>query len=252
MSNRQEVEKLDEARKEGIDITADIYPYAHWNSTLKVLFPKRDYNDLNSARFAVDQLFDANESVLVNYAPIPSYKGKTLSAIAQERNEEPAVTLIKLIAMAAEFKKKNPTYSGSIETIIGKSMLDVDINHFIKWEHSNICSDGIGGGHPRGYGTFTRVLGKYVRDEHLMSLEEAIYKMTKLSADHVGIKNRGIVSIGNYADLVLFNPNTVKDNATFEQSKALSTGIEMVWLNGQVIYKNKKSTGKYPGVLLKK
>ncbi len=246
------LKKLDEARKEGIDITADIYPYAHWNSTLKVLFPKRDYNDLNSARFAVDQLFDASESVLVNYAPIPSYKGKTLSAIAQERNEEPAVTLIKLIAMAAEFKKKNPTYSGSIETIIGKSMLDVDINHFIKWEHSNICSDGIGGGHPRGYGTFTRVLGKYVRDEHLMSLEEAIYKMTKLSADHVGIKNRGIVSVGNYADLVLFNPNTVKDNATFEQSKALSTGIEMVWLNGQVIYKNQKSTGKYPGVLLKK
>ena len=246
------LKKLDEARKEGIDITTDIYPYAHWNSTLKVLFPKRDYNDLNSARFAVDQLFDANESVLVNYAPIPSYKGKTLSAIAQERNEEPAVTLIKLIAMAAEFKKKNPTYSGSIETIIGKSMLDVDINHFIKWEHSNICSDGIGGGHPRGFGTFTRVLGKYVRDEHLMSLEEAIYKMTKLSADHVGIKNRGIVSVGNYADLVLFNPNTVKDNATFEQSKALSTGIEMVWLNGQVIYKNQKSTGKYPGVLLKK
>ncbi len=246
------LKKLDEARKEGIDITADIYPYVYWNSTLKVLFPKRDYNDLNSARFAVDQLFDASESVLVNYAPIPSYKGKTLSAIAQERNEEPAVTLIKLIAMAAEFKKKNPTYSGSIETIIGKSMLDVDINHFIKWEHSNICSDGIGGGHPRGYGTFTRVLGKYVRDEHLMSLEEAIYKMTKLSADHVGIKNRGIVSVGNYADLVLFNPNTVKDNATFEQSKALSTGIEMVWLNGQVIYKNQKSTGTYPGVLLKK
>jgi N-acyl-D-aspartate/D-glutamate deacylase len=131
-------------------------------------------------------------------------------------------------------------------------MLDIDINHFIKWEHSNICSDGIGGGHPRGYGTFTRVLGKYVRDEHLMSIEEAIYKMTKLSAEHVGIKNRGVVSVGNYADLVLFNPNTVKDNATFENSKAVSTGIEMVWLNGQLIYNNKKSTGKFSGVLLKR
>jgi N-acyl-D-aspartate/D-glutamate deacylase len=97
------LKKLDEARKEGIDITADIYPYAHWNSTLKVLFPKRDYSNLTSARFAVDQLFDASESVLVNYAPIPSYKGKTISVIAQERNEEAAITLIKLIAMAAEF-----------------------------------------------------------------------------------------------------------------------------------------------------
>jgi dihydroorotase-like cyclic amidohydrolase len=73
-----------------------------------------------------------------------------------------------------------------------------------------------------------------------------------LAAEHVGIKQRGVIAAGNYADLVLFNPDTVIDNATFENSKALSTGIEMVWINGQLIYKNNKSTGKYPGMLIKR
>lgn len=246
------LEKLDKARNEGIDITADVYPYAHWNATLKVLFPKRDYTDLTSARFAVDQLFDANESVLVNYAPIPSYKGKTLSMIAEERKEEPAVTLMNLIKIASDFKKNNPTFRHTIEAITAKSMDDQDINRFMKWPHTNICSDGIGGGHPRGYGTYPRFLGKYIRKEQLMNLETAIHKMTQLAAEHVGIKNRGVIAVGNYADLVLFNPDTVIDNATFENSKALSTGIETVWLNGQVIYKDKKSTGTFSGVLLKR
>ena len=246
------LEKLDKARNEGIDITADVYPYAHWNATMKVLFPKRDYTDLKSARFAVDQLFDANNSVLVNYVPIPSYKGKTLALIADERKEEPAVTLMSLIKIASDFKINNPNFSHTIEAITAKSMDDQDINNFIKWPHTNICSDGIGGGHPRGYGTYPRFLGKYVRKEHLMNLETAIHKMTQLAAEHVGIKQRGVIAAGNYADLVLFNPDTVIDNATFENSKALSTGIEMVWINGQLIYKNNKSTGKYPGMLIKR
>ena len=246
------IEKLDKARNEGIDITADVYPYAHWNATLKVLFPKRDYADLTSARFAIDQLFDANQSVLVTYVPIPSYKGKTLSMIAEERKEEPAVTLMNLIKIASDFKKNNPMFSQTIEAITAKSMDDQDINRFMKWPHTNICSDGIGGGHPRGYGTYPRFLGKYIRKEQLMNLETAIHKMTQLAAEHVGIKNRGIIAVGNYADLVLFNPDTVIDNATFENSKALSTGIEMVWINGQLIYKNNKSTGKYPGMLIKR
>ena len=189
---------------------------------------------------------------MVTYAPIPTYKDKTLSIIAEERKEEPAVTLMNLIKIASNFKKNNPTFSQTIEAITAKSMDDQDINRFMKWPYTNICSDGIGGGHPRGYGTYPRFLGKYIRKEQLMDLETAIHKMTQLAAEHVGIKNRGVIAVGNYADLVLFNPDTVIDNATFENSKALSTGIETVWLNGQVIYKDKKSTGTFSGVLLKR
>ena len=72
------------------------------------------------------------------------------------------------------------------------------------------------------------------------------------SAQHLGIQDRGIIKAGNYADLVLFNPATVKDNATIQDSKALSSGIEMVWINGQLTYQNKKATGNFPGVLIKR
>jgi len=244
--------KLQKARAEGINITADVYPYNFWNSTLRVLFAKRDYENLESAQFAVDQVFDANASVLVQFAPVPGYKGKTIAAIAQERKESPAVTLIELIKLAANFKKANPNFKGTVEAIAAKGMSDQDVSDFISWPYSNICSDGNTGGHPRGYGSFPRVLGKYVREEKLVPLETAIFKMTGLTAEHLGIKDRGLIAVGNYADLVLLDPAIVKDNATIQNSKALSTGIEMVWVNGQLIFQGQKATGKLPGVLIKK
>ena len=244
--------KLQKARAEGINITADVYPYNFWNSTLRVLFAKRDYENLESAQFAVDQVFDATASVLVQFAPMPSYKGKTIAAIAEERKETPAKTLIELIKLASKFKAANPNFKGTVEAIAAKGMSDQDVSAFISWPYSNICSDGNTGGHPRGYGSFPRVLGKYTRDEKLIPLETAIFKMTGLTAEHLGIKDRGLIAVGNYADLVLLDPVTVKDNATIQNSKALSTGIEMVWVNGQLIFQEQKATGKLPGVLIKK
>ena len=244
------IHKLEMARAEGIDITADVYPYNFWNSTLRVLFAKRDYENLKSAQFAVDQVFDANESYLVQFAPIPSYKGKTIAEIAKERNESPAQTIIELIKLATLFKKTNPNYSGTVEAIAAKGMSEKDVASFITWQHSNICSDGKDGGHPRGYGSFTKILSKYTRDEKLLSLEMAIHKMTGLTASHLGLNHRGIIKQGNFADLVLFDPNLVKDNATIQNSKALSKGIQMVWVNGQLIYQNQKATGKLPGNLI--
>lgn len=245
------ISKLEAARKEGIDITADVYPYNFWHSTMRVLFPARDYSNISSAEFAVNQLFDPSQSRLANYAPVPSYKGKTISEIASARNESNAQTLMKLIAMAADFKEKNPGYGG-VEAICAKSMSDADVADFIAWPHSGICSDGNAGAHPRGYGSFTRVLGVYVREQKLLSLEEAIHKMTGLTAENLGIKERGIIKSGNYADLVLFNPDTVIDRATIENSKALSEGIEMVWVNGKIIYKSGKATSHKPGMLVKR
>jgi N-acyl-D-aspartate/D-glutamate deacylase len=85
-----------------------------------------------------------------------------------------------------------------------------------------------------------------------MPLETAIYKMTGLSAEHLGINDRGIIASGNFADLVLFNPDTVIDNADIKNGKALSSGIEMVWVNGEVVYQAQKPTGIYSGRLIKR
>ncbi len=244
--------QLDKARAEGVQITADVYPYTFWNSTLRVLFPARDYTNLASAQLAVTQLFDPSESYIVQYAPNPSYVGKTLSTIAKERKESDAEALISLVAIAADFKEKNPNYKGSIEAIAAKSMSEMDVAKFIAWPYAVICSDGNAGGHPRGYGSFTRVLGKYVRNEKIMDLTTAIHKMTGQTAAYLGIKERGIIAVGKKADLVLFNPTTIIDKASIQNSKALSEGIEMVWVNGQLVYKDQKSTGKTPGVFIKR
>ena len=247
------IEKLEQARKEGIDITADVYPYTFWHSTLRVLFPARDYTSIKSAEFAVNQLFDPSLSILGVFAPIPAYQGKTISEVANMINKSEAQTLMDLISIAAEFKLKNPDYPGSIETITAKSMLDEDVADFILWPHSVICSDGNGTGtHPRGYGSFTRILGRYTREKKLLSMEDAIHKMTGLTASHLGIQNRGIIQPGNYADLVLFNPETVIDRATIENGKALSEGIETVWVNGKIVYNSGKATSQKPGMLIKR
>ena len=246
------LQQLQQARVEGVDITADVYPYTFWNSTLKVLFPSRKYTSLPDATLAVTQLCDPAGSVMVHFAPVPAYEGKTLSQIAQIRKESPAQTLIQLIAMADSFRKANPTFSGSVETIMGKAMTENDVRNFIAWPLSVICSDGGNGGHPRGYGTFTRVLYEYVSKQPLLKVETAVYKMTGLTAQHLGIQKRGVIAPGYIADLVLLDMDKVKDHATIENGKALSEGIDQVWIGGQVTWQHQKPTGNLPGVFIAK
>ena len=244
--------KLNQARAAGVNITADVYPYTYWNSTLRVLFPGKDFDNLASAEMATKQLFDPNESVLVQFAPNPSYVGKTITEIGVERNESPAQALMSLIQLAENFKKANPNYTGGVEAIAGKAMSEEDVKVFLAWPEAIICSDGNAGGHPRGYGAFTRVLGKYVREEKVIPIEQAIHKMTGQSADFFGFKNRGRIAVGNFADLVLLDPAKVMDQANLKNSKALSTGIDMVWVNGTLVYQTQQATGKQPGVLIKR
>ena len=249
--SKQVLAQLQAARAEGIDITADCYPYDFWQSTLRVLFPKHDYTNPLSAEYAVTDLVDPAGTYLVRYKPNPIYAGKSLTEIAQMRKETPAKSLLYLLATVDDYEQKNPK-AESTEAVMGKAMSETDVMNFLAWSHTNICSDGSTEGHPRGYGAFTRVLARYVRDKKLLTLPNAIHKMTGLTAEHLGIQNRGIIAKGNYADLVLFNPDTVQDNAVISNNKALSTGIEAVWVNGQMVYKNQTGTGKYPGVFVKK
>jgi N-acyl-D-amino-acid deacylase len=127
-------------------------------------------------------------------------------------------------------------------------MYPEDIAKIISWEWSNICSDGsLNGTHPRGAGSFPKILRKYVREEKRFSLPEAIRKMTSLAAENMGFKNRGMIKPGYFADLVLFDPETITDHATIENPGALATGVLKVWVNGKPVWDNSKTTRKLAG-----
>jgi N-acyl-D-aspartate/D-glutamate deacylase/CubicO group peptidase (beta-lactamase class C family) len=241
--------RLEKARAEGIDITADCYPYTMWSSTPRVLFPKKDFTNIESANFATSELIDPSASVMTYFPSNKNYEGKSISEIAKMNNETTGQALIDIIKEAYP-TTGNGTLQGA--AIVGASMSDDDVISFLKWNYTNVCSDGSNGGHPRGYGTFPRVLGRYVREKKIMPLETAIYKMTGLTAEHLGINDRGIIAQGNFADLVLFDPSTIIDNATITNSTALSTGIEMVWVNGKLVYNHGKATHEHPGRFISK
>lgn len=241
--------RMEQARAQGVDITADVYPYDFWHSTLKVLFPKTDYDNPASASFAVEHTFDPAGSVLLQFTPEPSYAGKTIAEIATLRQEKTDQTLLALLAMMTAYEKAHPD-SSDLDEFMGKSMTEADIITCLKWPHSNICTDGTNSGHPRSYGSYTRILGRYVRELKIMPLEEAVHKMTGLAAKQVGIKNRGLIRPGYFADLVLFDPATVLDQATIQHPQALSKGILTVWVNGVEVYKPFQGTDKFPGKLI--
>ncbi len=242
---------FDAARKNGIDITADIYPYAFWNSTIKVLFPDRNFNDEKEAELILKEITLPGDIILGSYEVNPAYAGKSLAEIAKLENKLPARLLVELIARIDNWEKKNDRECQ--ENIMATSMSEADIKKLMLWPHTNICSDGSSAGtHPRGYGAFTRVLGNYVKKEKALTMAQAIYKMTGLSAQQMGIKKRGLVKKGYFADLVIFNPETVSDEATIAEPHKLSDGIEMVWVNGTIVFENKKTTELYPGKIIKR
>lgn len=231
--------RLENARAEGVDITADVYPYRMWSSTPRVLFPKKDFTNAASAIYAVNNLIDPSESVITRFPADKRFEGKSLTQIGMINNESADKALLRIISLS-EQKKKHAT-------LIGVSMCEPDIINLLKWSHTNLCSDGGDGGHPRGYGAFTRMLGNYVREQKIMPLETAINKMTALSAEHLGIAERGVLARGYFADMVLFHPDQVRDNATISDPRALSSGISIVWVNGVIVYRDQKATSAFPG-----
>lgn len=242
---------LDQARASGVDITADIYPYPYWQSTLTVLFPKRDFGNRAEAEKILREIAPPDGLLIGDYSPNAAYVGKTVAEIANLRHEPPASTLMGLIREAIVWEKGHPGQSA--ESVVATSMSEPDIEKLMAWEHTNFCSDGaLDGAHPRGFGAFPRVLAKYVREEKVLSLEAAIQRMTSLAAAHVGITKRGTLAPGYRADLVLFDPATVADRATTREPHLVSTGIARVWINGQTVYQDGKTTTARPGRLLKR
>ena len=240
--------RLDAARAQGVDVTADVYPYLYWQSTMTVVFPDRKYTR-EAAAFALDELVPPDGMILGTFTPEPSYEGKTLAEVAELRGEDAVTTYLALID--AVYGPDAP--EDADESIVARSMAPEDVRRLFQWPHTNVCTDGeLDGPHPRGFGSFTRVLARYVRDEGALTLEEAVHKMTGLSADHVGLRGRGVLEPGAYADLVLFDPATVQDHADFGSAHATSTGIAGVWVNGVRVLEAGGPTGAHPGRALRR
>jgi len=239
------VAMLDAARKDGIEVTADIYPYERWASDLGVLFPDKDFSNRETAEFTFAHTAAPEDIVLSFYTPNPDYNGLSIADIASQNEADPVTTLLTLSKEADDYlRETGRTASG----IIAKGMNERDVAELMHWEYTNICSDGGNdGGHPRGYGAFPRVLGHFVRELGVLTLPEAIHKMTGLTAATLGIEDRGRIAPGYFADLVLFDPNTIADRATMADPTAMSVGIGKVWVNGVLAWTDGQPTHRYAG-----
>jgi N-acyl-D-amino-acid deacylase len=244
------IDKLDAARAEGINITADIYPYEYWQSTIMVLLPDRDPTNREAIAEALDQIAPPDGLWMTQFEPNPDYVGKTLTEIAALREVDVITAFSQIALEALEWEEE---HGESAESIIGTSMVKADISELLAWPWANVCTDGgIVDRHPRSRGAFPRVLGRYVRDEKLFSLPEAIRKMTSLAAENMGFTDRGLIREGMVADLVLFDPDTVIDHATPQQPNLLSTGITTVWVSGEVVYTDGAVTDARPGKVIRR
>jgi len=239
---------LDAARAEGVEVTADIYPHERWAAKLAILFPKRDYSSRETAVFTFERTASAEDILLSRYPANPAFEGMTIAEVAGFTERDEVTTLLELSQEADDHRRETGEYA----EIIAKSMDSEDVAAFMQWPYVNICSDGWHGDHPRGYGSFPRVLGRFVRELGVLSLPEAIYKMTGRAADSMGVVDRGRIAAGNFADLVLFDPDTVVDHATMKDPTAESTGINRVWVNGLLAFDKGESTAIYSGQLVKR
>ncbi|MCW5942653.1 MAG: D-aminoacylase [Fimbriimonadaceae bacterium] len=221
---------IERARRDGLDITADVYPYLYWQSTITALSTSREWEAPETWRRALAEVGGPDNVLLSSYTHEPGWVGKTVGAIARETGREP-VELVREIVR----KTRGPGGSGT-ESVVVTAMREDDLEAFLRHPMVMFCSDGsIGGSHPRGAGSFPRILGRYVRERRVLSLEEAIRKMTSFPARRFGLRDRGLLKAGLLADVVLFDPAVVGDRATPGDPRALSVGIARVFVGGREV-----------------
>jgi N-acyl-D-amino-acid deacylase len=258
------LEIIREARAAGVDVTADMYPYPASGTGLDAILPTwvssdgKFWDNLENPEIAakikaeiLEGRGDMNTSRPEIIMPIgfrklenQKYVGMKLSDIAAARGQDWVDCVFDLLQ--SEHQRIGMVYFTMSEENLRLQILEpwVKISSDAGGHDPSTAIEAV---HPRGYGTFPRVLGKYVREERILSLEEAIRKMTSSVAQRLSIPDRGRLEVGCYADLVLLNPETVGDLATFEKPHQLSVGIEHVWVNGVQVLEHGKHTGALPG-----
>lgn len=271
------IQLVEVARREGINITANMYTYTAAATGLTSCFPptlqdggfgklrerlqdqairkkmmKAMHTDANDWENLYYGSGDADHILLLQFKQdsLKKFTGKTLAAIAKIRGTTPEETAMDLIVQ--DSTRVGVAYFLMDETNVKKEVP-------LPWvsfgsDEASYTSEGVflrSNAHPRAYGCFARVLGKYTRDEKLMSLQLAIYKLTKLPSTHIKLQKRGEIKEGNYADVVIFDPNSVQDHATYDKPHQYATGVSDVFVNGVQVLKNNEHTGATPGKFLK-
>lgn len=229
------VQLIEQARALGLDVTADAYPYEAWHSTIRVIVPSGRHDDPNDVSEAIDETGGADRIMIVNCEAHRDYEFKTLQEIAAAQQTSPTDVYMQIVRDGGA-------------TVVARSMKDDDIRVFYSQPWVMVGSDGgIGLRHPRGAGSFPRVLGRFVRERQWLTLEEAVRKMTSLPASRLRLADRGLVKAGMKADLVLFDASRVIDRATFEKPQEIAEGIARVFVNGAEVWRDGAVTGEKPG-----
>lgn len=266
--SRETLAIIDAARARGLDVTIDQYPYTASSTNLGVMLPDwaveggtQDINkrlaDPAQRRRIADEILalarankrpDFSYAVVSRHAADPPLNGKNLSAINREKGRPPT--------MESEIETLLDVMAAGGAQMVNHGMSEDDVRHIMRYPFSMVGSDGgvtdgKGMPHPRSYGTFSRVLGKYVREEKLFTLEEAIRRMTSLAAQKFQLRDRGLLREGMAADIVIFDERQIIDKATFDNPHQYSTGISHVLVNGRVVIDAGRHTGVRSGKALK-
>ena len=271
------IARVNKARAEGVDVEADTYAYTAWFNSMSAFIPAwahdggdaklierlrdpatraRIRKDMETPSKDWDNEWDeisGPQDVMISVVQNPALKkfqGKRLSEVAKMLNKDPMDTLFDLLIEDKAFTDC---------AVFGMSEPDVALALQQPWvsvdnDSSGTSPEGILGEehpHPRAYGTFPRILRKYVREEKKLTLEEAIRKFSALPAQRMRLTDRGVLKQGMWADVVLFDPETVRDQATFDDPNRLSEGMEYVLINGVPVIENGKMTGALPGKVLR-
>jgi len=253
------IKRIEAARKSGVDIAANIYPFTATSTDLTSIVPawaldggylmlvKRLRDPATRTRIAGElragRLRNGGAASIV----IRGNPSKRLDAIARETNADPAEAVLRLF----EANEKSP-----IAIFFSLSEEDMKTALVQPWVAFGSDSGAVGemreqGAHPRAYATFSRVLAKYVREEKLLTLEEAVRKMTSLPAARAGLRDRGILRSGMKADIAVFDPRKVQDRSTYEDPHHFSEGVTHVVVNGKPVLRDGKMTGALPGRVLR-
>jgi len=271
------IRRVERARAEGLNVTADMYTYIAGGTGLTATMPpglqdggfgklrerlqdpairQQLKNDMNSKTDKWENFYYAvgtPENILVvgfKQDSLKKYIGKSLSAVAKLRGKSPEETAMDLIV-------QDSTRVECIYFLMDENNVKKQIAiPWVSFGSDEGSYEPVGvflksNPHPRAYGNFARVLGKYVRDEKIISLQEAIRKLSKLPATNLKLQKRGELKLGNFADIVIFDPATIKDNATFDKPHQYAEGMIHVFVNGVQVLKDGDHTGAKPGRFVK-
>ena len=262
------INKVEKARDKGLKITADMYTYPASSTGLTGVIPtwvqeggtQAWINRMKKPEIR-ERLFKDIRKELSEQPPEDilmvgfnkqsmsnKYRGMNIAEAAKLRGESPEEAIVNLIIEDGS-RIQCIYFSMSEENVRKKIMLPWVSFDSDAGSYSDISKDFIT--HPRAFGSFARVLGKYVRDEKLISMEEAIRRLSGFPADNLGINNRGYLKPGYFADIVIFDPKLINDKATFEEPLQFAVGVEQVFVNGIQVISDSDHTGKFPGRFIK-